>query len=475
MNNDYQLSGQLSEQYFDVLIMGGGSAGVSAGLGLLKRGNISVALVESGQYDEVRIGESLPVHVKPLLQFLDVWNDFSQSHTLVEFSSVSAWGDKKLRSLGSFNAPKLKGWNIDCMKFDAQLAKTFAQRGGNLMLNTKVIFCKNQLKDGWTITVKEANGETKIISCKYLIDASGRRGLIRTNTNLSLSVHDRLMGVCCIGQLPEGSEVKPSVQIEACEYGWWHISALPENRVSVVLMSDPDIICQLQVSKKEIWDVLLRQMDFMDGQMKDVLFNEKPYSFPCFSSCLKKMGGDNWIVVGDAVASYDPLCSSGILRAIDSGVHGALVAIDFLVAEGKNNLLEAYVNSIQKEFSTYLQNQWQCYQRENRWPNAIFWERRRAVLGISGDAIIKETYFYEHSLDRKITHLNAHELQSLWSLCKPAMSLQQVAKAFIQLHAHVVEQKVMLALQELINKEAIKLVAQYTELNSIMHPYAMME
>jgi flavin-dependent dehydrogenase len=465
----------LNVAHFDVLIMGGGSSGVSAGLSLLKNGNISVGLIEGGQYDEERIGKSLSTQVTPLLQYLNVWDEFSQSHCLVEFSSFAAWGNKNLRPLDSFNSPKLKGWNIDPIEFDAQLANIFAQRGGNLMLNTKVVLCVNHLTNQWEITVKEANGETKIITCKYLIDASGRRGLLRTNSHLSLSVYDRLVGVCCIGQLPEGKEMKVISQIEACEYGWWHISTLSGNRVSVALMTDPDIICQLQVSKIEIWKSLLCQLDILGEQMKDVIFNEIPYSFPCFSSFLKKMGGDNWISVGDAVASFDPLCSSGILRAIDSGIHGALVAIDFLVAEGKNNLLEAYINSIHKEFSKYLQSQWQYYQRENRWPNAVFWERRRAVIGISGDAIIKETYFYEHSLDRKITHLNAHELQSLWSLCKPAMNLQQVAKAFIQLHAHVVEKKVMLALQELINKEAIKLVEQDSELNSIMHPYAMME
>ena len=39
---------------------------------------------------------------------------------------------------------------------------------------------------------------------------------------------------------------------------------------------------------------------------------------------------------------------------------------------------------------------------------------------------------------------------------------------------HVAEQKIFLALQELINKEAIKLVSQDDEFNSIMHPYSMM-
>ena len=149
--------------------MGGGSAGVSAGLSLLKRGDVTVALVESGQYDEDRIGESLSTQVKPFLQYLDVWNEFNQSHSLVEFTSASAWGNRKLRDLDSFSTPKFKGWNINRMQFDSQLAKTFSQRGGNLMLNTKVVLCTKQLKNVWEITVKDANGETKVLLVDILL------------------------------------------------------------------------------------------------------------------------------------------------------------------------------------------------------------------------------------------------------------------------------------------------------------------
>lgn len=466
---------QIYPRHFDVLVLGGGVAGASAGLCLLNRGNVSVGLIDSGNHSEERAGESISPSVKPLLNFLGLWDQFVQTNSLEELSCKAAWGSNQLRSFDTSTALKNKRWCIDRNQFDVMLTDSFAARGGNLFSNTKVITCKKHVSKGWLVTAKNASGEVNQFTCQYLIDASGRRGLLRTNLNLSLSVYDRLVGVGCVGNIPTGKTLAKGVQIEACEYGWWHISPLPNHKISVVLMSDPDIISHIKVSQTDVWTKLMKKMPITGRMMEGITFKDKPRSFPCFSSYLKKMGGDNWIAVGDAVASYDPLCSSGILRAIDSGIHGALVAIDTLFSDGRQQLLQAYSQAIQKEFSNYLQTQWQYYQRETRWTKSLFWVRRRSVIGVSSDAIIRETYFYEHQLDHMPVHLQGHELQDLWGLCKPSKKLKQVVRDFSLLYPHVAEQKIMLALQELIQKESIKLAVQELDYNSDMHPYSMME
>ncbi|MHC4880808.1 MAG: tryptophan 7-halogenase, partial [Planctomycetota bacterium] len=61
---------------FDVVILGGGPAGCAAGLTLLKRDGVSVAIVEASDYTVPRIGESLTPGIRPLLEYLDLWCDF---------------------------------------------------------------------------------------------------------------------------------------------------------------------------------------------------------------------------------------------------------------------------------------------------------------------------------------------------------------------------------------------------------------
>ena len=109
------------------------------------------------------------------------------------------------------------------------------------------------------------------------------------------------------------------------------------------------------------------------------------------------------MAVGDAVASYDPISSSGIPRALATGVHGAFIAVDHLFSEG--SLLDTYAQAIEQDFRQYLQTQWQYYQRETRWPDSVFWARRRAVIALSKDSMIQDVHFYENKITVQAAHV----------------------------------------------------------------------
>ena len=91
--------------------------------------------------------------------------------------------------------------------------------------------------------------------------------------------------------------------------------------------------------------------------------------------------GENWGVVGYAVASHDPLSSSVIPHTIGSSVHGALLAANVLFSDGQ--MFASYQENIHKDFFQYLQTHWQYYQREARWEHALFWKRRRMSIRTS--------------------------------------------------------------------------------------------
>jgi flavin-dependent dehydrogenase len=435
-------------QFLDVLILGGGPSGCAAGIALLKRGDIDVMMIERDDYTELKYGESLSSGVRSTLEYLDVWQAFSQGQDLTPFSSQVVWGNAQQRRLGYMFTPHGTGWHLDRLGFDRLLMNAFVKRGGRLVCNTQVITCESQVGGGWCVTVKSNRQHMQTIFCKYIIDASGRRGVMRTNLNLALTVHDRLIGVACIGTLPEGSKLVIENQVEACEYGWWHLSLMPDNRVSITLMTDPDIAHQNHVCRPEVWNRLLSSLPFMGKLVGHLQFADKPRSFPCFSSYLQEAGGKGWVAVGDAVASYDPISSSGIPRALASGIHGAFIAVDHLFSNG--DLLKTYANAIEQDFKQYLQTQWQYYQRETRWPLATFWARRRAVIAISKEATVFATHYFEQKLAPNPIHLKANELQDLWLLCELGKSLKDVIAGFAQHHLHLPEQKILLGLQELI-------------------------
>ncbi len=212
----------MQTQYADVLIIGGGPSGCAAGLALLKRGDIDVMMIERDDYTEHRYGESLSSGVRSTLEYLDLWQDFAQAQNLAPFTCQVTWGSESQRRLGYMFTPHGTGWNLDRLNFEQMMMRAFVKRGGRLQCHRQVITCEPQSDRGWRVIVKSQDQQMHMIVCKYIIDASGRRGVMRTNLNLALKVHDRLIGVTCIGQLPADSSPQIENQVEACELGWWH-------------------------------------------------------------------------------------------------------------------------------------------------------------------------------------------------------------------------------------------------------------
>ncbi|MBC3872346.1 NAD(P)/FAD-dependent oxidoreductase [Undibacterium flavidum] len=448
-------------QFLDVLILGGGPSGIAAGIALLKRGDVDVMIVERGDYSEYKYGESLSSGVRSTLEYLDVWDDFAQVQNLSPYYSQVNWGDDAQRQLGYMFTPHGTGWNLDRLAFDKLLANAFVNRGGKLQCDSQVITCEHQAYRGWRVLVKSKDQQMQTIVCKYIIDASGRRGVMRTNLNLALTVYDRLIGVSCIGKLPANGAPVLDHQVEACKYGWWHLSPMPDNQVSVVLMTDPDIAHKMQACHPDVWRGLLKELPFLGKAVEGAIFSDHPRSFPCFSSYLKDAGGKDWVAVGDAVASYDPISSSGIPRALANGIHGAFMAVDGLFSSG--DLLTTYSDSIAQDFKQYLQTQWQYYQRETRWPDAVFWARRRAVVAISKDAIVHATHYFEQKLTRAPIHLKSNELQDLWLFCELGKPVREIIEKFSQRHLHLPEQKILLGLQELIETGYVDIMVEEEE------------
>lgn len=448
-------------KHVDVLVLGGGPAGSSAGLNLLKRGDLSVMMVERGDYSEAKFGESISSGVRSTLEYLGIWDDFAASQDLSAFYSSVAWGSDLPKQISYMFTPNGTGWNLDRLCFERMLADRFVACGGELLCDSQVVTCVRQKQRGWEVEVKSKNQEIQTVFCKYIIDASGRRGVMRTNLNLALSVHDRLIGVGCIGELSTNSKVKIENQVEACEYGWWYITAMSDNRVSVVLMSDPDIVNKMQACHLDVWRALLSKMTNLNPSIRSAVFSEKPRSFPCYSSYLNEAGGKDWVAVGDAVASYDPISSSGIPRALSSGIHGAFIAVDSLFSRGE--LLATYAQAIEQDFKQYLQTQWQYYQRETRWPESVFWARRRAVIGISKESTVRLTHFYSQRINRMPIHLKASEEQELWLLCESGKTLKQVIAEFSEQYIHLPESKIILGLQELIESGYLEISIEEEE------------
>ena len=80
------------------------------------------------------------------------------------------------------------------------------------------------------------------------------------------------------------------------------------------------------------------------------------------------VAGDRWILAGDAALSMDPLSSSGIAFALDSGLPAAPAIGSDLAAD-----YSSWVESVEQ---SYFSGREYYYNLETRWSESTFWRRR---------------------------------------------------------------------------------------------------
>lgn len=103
----------------------------------------------------------------------------------------------------------------------------------------------------------------------------------------------------------------------------------------------------------------------------------EPFVVAAQSSQLDPPAGRDWLAVGDAAATFDPLSSQGVYHALA----GALRAPESVEAHlaGERAALTRYALEVKEGFDNFLRLRRAYYGREQRWPNSVFWQRRRSA------------------------------------------------------------------------------------------------
>ena len=108
--------------------------------------------------------------------------------------------------------------------------------------------------------------------------------------------------------------------------------------------------------------------------------NDRPHTLSVFSSRLSSFGGTNWMAIGDAAMSLDPLSSQGICKALDSGINAAEVIHDKFISN--RPIPETFYSKKAEDFDKYLSSRTFYYRKEKRWCKSLFWQRRHVDMNV---------------------------------------------------------------------------------------------
>jgi flavin-dependent dehydrogenase len=358
----------------DVLIVGGGPAGTSTALSLLKYSNLKVTIIEQNALDTVRVGEQINSSLFELLDYIGIKkSDFENNSFIPGYSSLAAWGSSRITSRDSIFSTQAESFQLDREQFDLLLLEQASQKGALILPRTKCTDFR-QTETNWVIDLKHETKGDFTANAKYLIDATGRQSNVCRKLGLSSAKKDDLVAVGVFLHFEDSNILKQDILIETIEEGWWYCATLPNQQMTVTLFTDTHIVKEKKLKKIENWNKLLLDTVHIKNKIKNASSLENFWVKNAFSQVTDSTSISNFLAVGDAAASFDPISSMGIGFAISSACHAAKAIIDY---ENKNqSSISNYQQNVNAIFNNYLTIKTQFYDKEKRWQDAPFWKKR---------------------------------------------------------------------------------------------------
>ncbi|MES2642327.1 MAG: FAD-dependent monooxygenase [Myxococcota bacterium] len=363
----------------DVLVLGGGPAGLAVALTLANHGALSVAVVERTAYAGARIGETLSPGVVPLLHYLRVWDRFVADGHQTSFGTAAAWGSEDVVMRDYLYTPFGPGWHLDRARFDASLAEAATAAGATVWRDASVAGIERSSVDGWD-AVLTREGVAEPVHARFVVDATGKAAAFAKAQGARRRSYDRQVAVAGVLRFADGGSEDTFTLVESVETGWWYAARLPNADQIVAFVTDADVARARGVASPAAWTAALAETVHTRARGEGGALVGGVRVYPARSSRLTRVTGDRWIAVGDAAASVDPLSASGIPRALDAGIHAAR-GIEALLRRGDPLLLEQYETRIRTGFESFLDTRAQYCAIERRWPSSSFWRRRVGPVG----------------------------------------------------------------------------------------------
>jgi flavin-dependent dehydrogenase len=329
---------------FDFAVAGGGPAGSSAAISLRQHGH-SVVLFERETFPRFHIGESL------LSTANDAFAALGVAKQIEAASFPEKWGARLFTHDGQSGryvdftnvreVTRAQTYQVCRQEFDRILLERAREVGVEVREACNVTACEFGPDAAILNVASRVDGAISCVHVRALVDATGRGGLLARKFNLrteepllaNIAIFSHYTNVPRLDG-PRPDDIRLIARNDA---GWfWLIPISKElTSVGVVLpkvlyrklangdspeetlnrtIADTPIVAELMRNARREWSVRVE---------KDFSYSASAYS------------GDRWILAGDAGSFLDPVFSTGVSIAMESGIeaatelHRALLRNDF--------------------------------------------------------------------------------------------------------------------------------------------------
>ena len=311
----------------DVLIIGGGPAGSIAAAKLVQEG-YHVEVIEKVKFPRFVIGESLLPECNQLLE------DANMLDKVIEADFQFKGGVAFQNDTGNLKVVDFKNnlgqkWNSSFQVrrevFDKILLDDAQEKGAKVTYESEVIDYDEHAN---VITVKHLDGSTELYHAKKVIDASGYGHVL-----------PRLLGLVAESQLEMRDAIfcrmKNDIRPEGETAGFIYVYVVGDNDAWIWNIPFNDGVTSVGIVCTDAYyrSYNMNQTDFFNHIIANNKLASARYAsaekvndvgfIGGYSSNVTTMFGKNFVLVGNATEFLDPVFSSGVTLALESGAKAA--------------------------------------------------------------------------------------------------------------------------------------------------------
>ncbi|MFO1487765.1 MAG: NAD(P)/FAD-dependent oxidoreductase [Verrucomicrobiota bacterium] len=314
----------------DVLIIGAGPAGAVAAAHLQQAG-CRTQVVEKNVFPRFVIGESLLPHTMDLLKELDLIPAVEQCGFMKKTGAVFLRGKKECNF--DFANQSAGGWQytyqVPRADFDRAIADAVQARGVDFRYAETVETVDFQ-DTHVTAGVVSATGERRQITARFVLDCSGYGRVLPRILNLeepsNYPVRESLFTHVTGDVRPPARE---QGKIWICVHpdgAWIWIIPFSNGRTSIGVVAEPSFFAKYPGdNEKQLRDIVMSEPNSA-ARLSGMRVEFPPQRIKGFAVSVKKLYGPRFALAGNATEFLDPVFSSGVTLAMESGLRAAQVA-----------------------------------------------------------------------------------------------------------------------------------------------------
>lgn len=317
-------------------------------------------------------GETLAPAARRLFTDMGLWDAFCAEGHERWHANLSVWGDPGEAARPLVGDIDGHGWLLDRPRFDRWLRDVARRRGTALAVATRLLGAARE-STGWRVGL-DVDGRRRSLTSNILVDATGRRAALGRRIAARRTPEDRLVARWM--RLEGESSEAGTTYVQADGEGWWYV-AQTRSASTLAFFTDADLPAARRLADDPAFLEAAQHAGLTRRFGLATAVVRGSGTRAARSGTLDAVSGTDWLAVGDAAASFDPIGARGLFTALFCGLAAAEACDRRLAADA--DALADYGQVLQTILATYRQERHAIYAAETRWQDMPFWRRRHAV------------------------------------------------------------------------------------------------